>query len=103
MNFHMIGEQRERKKGIGNMGTSLAVAQFVEFARGERVRQDPANLFRVEAVRAEEHYCLGCFGVHWFDVVYGKGEQGKGGQGIGGQGIGVRGMRCRSCGREVMG
>ena len=51
-------------------GSSLAVLQWVELLRGERPVMKETNPYRVEAVRAEEHYCLSCLGLRWFDVIY---------------------------------
>ena len=73
-------------------GPSLAAHQFLALARGEVAVQAPANDFRVEAVRAEEHYCLKCLVVRWFDVVYGWE--------LGVDGCQIRLKRCRHCGRE---
>jgi len=95
MNYHIIGSltpnpsPNGRKRSL-EWGTSLAVLQWMELIRGERAVQAPSNPFRVEMVKAEENYCLQCFGVRWFDVVYGSG----------GQGSGVRVKRCRCCGKE---
>jgi len=68
--------------------TSLAVRQFCKLVRGERSVQKPSHGFRVEELRTDERYCLICFGVRWFDVIYGC------------QGSGVRGQVsvCRCCG-----
>lgn len=70
MKFHIVGNRPAGQQIPDRERTSLAVAQFVELIRGERAVQAPRNLFRVEAVRAEEHYCFRCFGVRWFDVIY---------------------------------
>jgi len=87
MKAHFLGRERNLES---EWGTSLAVLQFVELARGERTVMRPHNLFRVDAVRAEEHYCLHCFGVHWFDVVYG----------VQVSGARCQVKRCRFCGTE---
>ena len=71
--------------------TSLIVRQFLALARGEVAVQVPANGFRAEAVKPEEHYCLKCLGVRWFDVVYGV-------SGITCQVRGVMMKWCRGCG-----
>jgi hypothetical protein len=96
MKFHFIGDEpypTPYKASSTVHETSLAVLQFVELARGERTVMRPHNLFRVEAVRAEEHYCLHCFGVHWFDVVYSSPL-------IVGGWPSVKVKRCRHCGTE---
>lgn len=71
---HFIGNNPEPSTPGGEGSerggtTSCAIAQFLEFARGEAVRR-PANGFRVGRMEAEERYCLGCFGVRWVDVVF---------------------------------
>ena len=74
----------KKKTEVGGQGTSLAVRQWVDFARGKPVHPVHQD-FRVECVRAEERYCLACYGVRWFDVV---------------EGPGVAMSRCRCCGME---
>ena len=68
--------------------TSLAVRQWVEFARGARVHA-PANDCNVQEVVGEARYCLGCVGVRGHDVVYAMRENVHFGVAI-----------CRCCGRE---
>lgn len=87
MKFHFVGDEHNVER---DLGTSLAVLQWMELVRGERVVMRPANLFRVEMVKAEERYCLLCLGVHWFDVVVGCQVSGDKYQ--------VK--RCRYCGKE---
>lgn len=91
MKFHAIGKwsDRMRREMEKQNGTSLAVTQFMELARGERSVQVPANEFQVETIRAEEHYCLRCFGVRWFDVIYANSDQ-----------VAFSYRRCRCCGKE---
>lgn len=81
MKFHIIGK---------DVGTSLAVAQFVELIRGERPVQAPHNEFRVMEVVVEEHYCFRCFGVRWYDMV--RDDQGR-----------LVLKCCRCCGKEGRG
>ena len=85
INSHFIGREPEFTPYKASSATvSLAIRQFVQLARGELVVQAPANEFRVETVKAEEHYCLKCLVVRWFDVVY--------------EGSSARLKRCRVCG-----
>lgn len=90
INSHFIGRDPNFRPYMASSTTvSLSVRQFVQLARRELAVQAPANDFKVEAVRAEELYCLKCLVVRWFDVVYpsadGSGES--------------RGFkRCRVCG-----
>ena len=79
MDAHFVGQgQFSGGEEPSTHGNSLAMVQFMELARGEREVQEPRNPFRVEAVKAEERYCLGCCGVRWFDVVMGFMGQGSG-------------------------
>lgn len=82
MNFHVVGQTGH---------CSLAVAQFLQLARGERAVRQPENPWRVEKVVAEERYCLQCCDVRWFDVIYPQCTLWK-----------VL-YRCRSCGKEGQG
>lgn len=52
------------------MSNSLANRQLLALIRGEIPVQKPKNPFRVEAVKEESMYCLQCYGVRTFDVVY---------------------------------
>jgi len=88
MRFHVIGDHPSLHGIPKGEGVSLAVWQFVELVRGQRSVMRPANLFRVGEVRAEELYCLHCFGARWFDVVYPRNPLWK-----------VI-KRCRNCGKE---
>jgi hypothetical protein len=90
MKFHVIGEWPAKQRIPVGDGVSLAVFQWMELVRGERAVRVPANRFQVEQVLAEEHYCLFCFGIRWFDVVCA----------IDAQGSAVRIWRCRCCGKE---
>ena len=76
MDSHFVGQGQfsggEEPSAPSTHGNSLAMVQFMELARGEREVQEPSHPFRVEAVKAEERYCLGCCGVRWFDVVMGQ-------------------------------
>jgi len=93
MEAHLVGNNLTpdpSPKGEGSYETSLSVTQWVELARGERVVQEPANLFRVEMVVREEHYCLFCCDVRSFDAVYPCNPLWK-----------VM-KRCRCCGKEVV-
>ena len=85
-NSHFIGREPFKYHSFNSSPTdnSLSVCQFVELLRGERgVR---LNSFHVDAVRAEEHYCLQCLVVRWFDVAY--------------LGSVIQMVRCRKCGKE---
>ena len=93
MSAHFVGGGpffQKRAVPAPGSGTSLAVAQWLELVRGERVVQDPANLFRVECVQAEELYCLHCCNLHWHDVIYP----------VNPTGLWRRMLRCRGCGKE---
>ena len=86
---HMAGHSKvPGKKGSSSPtnGTSLAVWQWMELVRGERLVMRPHHPYRVETVQAEEHYCLYCFGVRWWDMV--RDAQG-----------GLLLRRCRCCGQ----
>ena len=93
MDAHFVGHDQNHINPSTTKDISLSVMQFVELARGERAVQKPSHPFRVEAVQAEERYCMRCCGVRWFDVV----------MGFRGQVPGVRCevlAMCRSC-REM--
>jgi hypothetical protein len=91
MRFHTLGKDLS-----SDWGTSLAVLQFVELARGVRRVQAPANPFRVVEMRREELYCLHCFGTYSFDVIYGFQQAAF-------SGLMLRVKRCRNCGKESRG
>lgn len=82
----------------GRAGTSLAVRQFVELARGEREVREAANPFRVVRVSEGRRYCLGCYGVRWQDVVEGFRSHPLTGAGVPGDRFEL--MICRCCGKE---
>lgn len=92
---HWIGNKSKPATPTGeqktNSGTSLAVLQFLEIARGVRAVQVPGNGFRVASVTAEERYCLGCCGVRWFDVISAVPQ---------GDAIRYQVAICRCCGRK---
>ncbi len=86
MKVHWIGsKQGSGVQGIG-IGTSLAVAQFMELVRGQRTRIEPHNRFQVALVVPEPRYCLVCLQVKIHDVVFSVGYEAA--------------SRCRSCGKE---
>jgi hypothetical protein len=87
----------KRIVGQDQKGTSLAVRQFVAVLRGAVAPHAPNNPFRVEAVRAEERYCLTCCGERWFDVVSAITMVGQG-QALS---LPIQMARCRCCGAEV--
>jgi hypothetical protein len=90
MKFHLIGKRPSSQPSpLKGEGVSLAVHQWMELVRGERAVQVHVNPFRIETINAEEHYCLHCFGVRWFDVVYANDQQRA-----------FRFLRCRCCGKE---
>lgn len=76
---------------IEGVGTSLAVRQFVAFARGEDVPHKPSNPWRVTAVVPTLRYCLSCYGSRWFDEVQAVTVDGKP----------ISVFRCRVCGAEA--
>lgn len=82
----------ETRQFEGN-STSLAVRQFVAFARGEDAPHEPINPWQVEAVTAEKRYCFRCYGDRWFDMV----------QAVTCDGKKVMVKRCRCCGAEIGG
>lgn len=88
MKAHFVGSSSSADATAQRAEVSLAVLQFVELVRGERPVCRPRNRFRVEKVVAEEHYCLSCFGLRTFDVVYPRNPLWK-----------VM-RRCRCCGKE---
>jgi len=92
MKFHVLGKPPTQQPIPAGEGVSLAVLQFMELARGERERQEPTNMFHVDEVRAEEHYCFRCFGVRWFDVILPVNTH-----------IWKKIQRCRICGKEGFG
>jgi hypothetical protein len=87
MKIHWIGASRQGKgvQGVG-VGTSLAVAQFMELVRGQRTRLEPQNRFQVALIVAEPRYCLSCYRVKVHDVIFGVGYEVA--------------ARCRFCGKE---
>jgi len=88
MDFHLIGCRPSSLTPLPKSeGNSLAVLQWMELVRGERVVMRPANPFQVETVLAEERYCFHCLGVRWADVARDVMQQ-------------VLLMRCRCCGKE---
>ncbi len=87
MDSHIIGQGRfPSKKASSTVGTSLAVRQFVDLARGDLPVHTPNQPWRVESVEAVEGYCLRCCDLRCFDVVSGKGRTVA---------------FCRACGLEV--
>ena len=103
MNWHFIGDEpypTPYKASSATHETSLAVLQFMELVRGERPVMKEANPFRVQKVKAEEHYCLHCFGLHCFDVVYGVTEKPQELDLDFGADVTFRIRRCRHCGKE---
>jgi len=89
------GEEASASSAHGN---SLAVRQFLELARGERRVQKPRNGFRTQAVKAEERYCLGCYGVRRHDAWYGLRKAEVKGMGL--MEFGFSMAWCRCCGKE---
>jgi hypothetical protein len=87
MKIHWIGREQDSEPTSPAEGSSLAVAQFMDLARHRRAVQPPVHPFRVETVVAEEHYCLSCIGIHWYDVARDAEHR-------------MVWMRCRSCGKE---
>lgn len=85
MDGHFLGKRAVSGKSSAAGGSSLAVRQFVDLAFGWMPVHRPSTPFKVEAVKADERYCLGCFGVRWFDVVCGAGREAA---------------FCRACGTE---
>ena len=93
MDGHFVGssnKQGGKTPPLQDQDTSLAVLQFVVLARGEWAVQAPTSPFRVEAVTAEERYCLGCCRVRRFDVV----------EGFRVPSIRCQVVICRCCGKE---
>lgn len=76
---------------IEGVGTSLAVKQFMAFARGEDVPHEPSNPWHVTAVVPALKYCLSCCGSRWFDEV----------QAVTADGKTILIYRCRVCGAEA--
>lgn len=83
---HFLGRDQNSGGTAAAGGSSLAVRQFVDLARGWVAVHTPATPFRVESVTVEERYCLRCCAVHNFDVVRGAGHEAA---------------FCRCCGMEV--
>jgi len=88
MNMHFVGNggfaltpdhtPKGRSASPSGRGeTSLAVRQFAELVRGERVVQAPRNEWRTVSVAAVEFYCLWCKDVRVFDVIEGEVERGR--------------------------
>lgn len=97
MNFHFVGSDdtpHPYNASSATLGISLAVLQWMELVRGERVVMKPCNPFRVQMVRAEEHYCLQCFGIRWFDVIYAVSTPYRA------ELSAIKIRRCRVCGKE---
>jgi hypothetical protein len=70
----------------GEKGTSLAVMQFVELVRGERIRMEP-QCFHVVEVIVQEFYCLQCLTPRRHDVARNSIRK-------------AVWFRCRVCGKE---
>src|SRR5688572_9104345 len=102
INSHFIGREPYSNHSFNPSSptVSLAVHQFVELLRGERAVQAPANFFKVEAVRAEEHYCLHCLKVQTFDVIYGTSNKMPVFEIDLGMDVNFRIKRCRGCEKE---
>jgi hypothetical protein len=65
--MHVIGQDPK------TTGTSAVVMQFMAIIRGEIQRHVPRQA-GVQQIRAEFHYCYGCFGNRVHDVVYGSSD-----------------------------
>ncbi len=103
INSHFIGRDPDFTPYMASSTTvSFTVRQFVELLRGERAVQAPANGFRVEAVRAEEHYCLNCLAVRWHDVIYGVTDRMPFFEIDLGMDVHFKTKRCRKCGEETV-
>ena len=89
MKIHWVGDSKQGSgvQGVG-IGTSLAVAQFMELVRGKRARMEPHNRFQVVLVVAEPRYCLTCLRVQVHDVIFSVGLECE------------AASRCRACGKE---
>lgn len=85
MNGHFLGQGQFSRGASSSHGSSLAVRQFVDLARGWVPVHQPSQPWRVEAVSAVERYCLRCCDVRIFDVVSGAQET----------------AFCRVCGEEA--
>lgn len=93
MDHHFVGKDRNFEGGRGAAasspsGTSLAVRQFVAFARGTQEPHSPSQPWRVRLLIVVKNYCLDCKGERTFDVFVGDGSQ--------------KWAVCRCCGNEVM-
>ena len=81
----------DEKTVLAGKGASLAVRQFMGFARGGDEPHEPSNPWRVERVIPAQQYCLSCCGERWFDVIQALTVDGKN----------VSISRCRCCGAEM--
>lgn len=103
INSHFIGRDPDKTPYMAPSTTvSLVVHQFVQLARGELAVHAPANSFRIEAVRAEEHYCLTCLRVRWHDVVYGVTDRMPFFEIDLGMDVHFKTKKCRKCGEETV-
>lgn len=99
--WHFIGREPDSTPYRASSTTvSLTVSQFMALARGELAVQVPANGFRVESVRAEEHYCLHCLKVRTFDVIYGTSNRLPMFEIDLGMDVPFSIKRCRACGKQ---
>ncbi len=88
MDAHIVGRQAPEGGMPDAEGNSIAVVQFVELVRGERVVQAPVSWGVVEVYPIRDAYCLFCCGVHPHDVARAARR--------------VVWYRCRFCGKEVL-
>lgn len=86
MEGHFLGQDRNSGGASSTRGSSLAVRQFVDLARGDMPVHAPNQPWQVESVIDVEGYCLRCCDVRIFDVVSGRGRAVA---------------FCRACGLEV--
>lgn len=100
---HFLGQDQNSGGTAAAGGSSLAVRQFVDLARGWVGVHTPTTPFRVVSVTAEERYCLTCCDVRMFDVISPLSAQQTspqmGERHLGGGALGV--AFCRCCGTEV--
>jgi hypothetical protein len=78
MDSHIVGQGKNSggdSPASLSGGTSLMVQQFCAVAFGWLPVHSPSQPWKVERVVTEKRYCLKCFGVRKFDVIFGDQHQ----------------------------
>lgn len=86
MASYFLGHDQNSSWIASSQGSSLAVRQFVDVARGWIPVHTPSQPWRVVTLIMDERYCMGCFDVRIFDVLCG---------------MDAEAAFCRCCGKEA--